>query len=855
MNLQPGADRPVLVVGYVGVTLTAIARFQPAGSVIYLEEPDVIRKRDVRAHLAGVPFVAEVIAWEYLRPGAADEFFNAHPGLDPVAVIPAIEYATTFAARLSERYGLSGAGLGAAEIMRDKILLRQVTRAAGIANPASAEVGGPGDVSAFLAGRAGPVVLKPANRQASVGTEVIHDPDDVAAVWEHCLAQDEGVFVPDRPMTVRMLAEEYVAGDEYSVEMLVRDGVPLFVNVTGKRLYPGPRPVELAHIVPADIPEDLAALLGTRTTEVVAATGFGTGIVHCEWIVAGGTPYLVECAGRLPGDGIVDIIDAAYAMDLLRSYFALMSGTGPAAGLPQRAAGGAAVHFLTAAPGVVEQVHGVEEARAVDGVFLVQATVGPGDSSTEMRSSWDRAGIVMATGAGAAEALSRAETAAGLVRIDTRATADRGTLLVIGSGLKVYREYLIRPIRRRAEEAGLDMVLLNNLRPTWQSEYFDEVVVANVFDTRAMRAAAHQIAGRRRIVALMCWDEPLVLDAGLIAAELGVPGLSEAGVQGCRDKQRTRAELTAAGLLQPAFGLTYTLDEARETAARIGYPVVLKPRGMGASIGVVLVADESEVDGGFRVALSASEVDPGPYRACVIVERYASGPEISVDGAVHKGEYLPMFVARKQSGEEPYFEEVGHVVDAADPLLADRDLMHLLARAHQALGVEDGITHTELRLTPDGPLIIEVNGRLGGDLIPFLGRTATGIEPGEVLFDVATGQRPQLTATRRATAGIRFGYPERDCVLRSVTLPAEAPGLVTAAPMAEPGAVLRLPPGGYLARHSFVVCEADDTPACLDRLGTAAALVELSGDPVGPPDEQAPFAMPAGLLDVDSEEL
>lgn len=39
-------------------------------------------------------------------------------------------------------------------------------------------------------------------------------------------------------------------------------------------------------------------------------------------------------------------------------------------------------------------------------------------------------------------------------------------LLVIGSGLKMYREYLVTSIHRRAREAGLKLVLLNNLRPT-----------------------------------------------------------------------------------------------------------------------------------------------------------------------------------------------------------------------------------------------------------------------------------------------------------------------------------------------------------------------------------------------------
>ncbi len=430
-------------------------------------------------------------------------------------------------------------------------------------------------------------------------------------------------------------------------------------------------------------------------------------------------------------------------------------------------------------------------------------------------------------------------------------TATRGTLLVVGSGLKVYREYLVEPISRRARAAGLELVLLNNLKPTWQDDYFDEIIVTNVFDSEVMGVAARELAARRRIVGVLCWDEPLVLDAGLLAAEFGVPGLSARGVRGCRDKELTRAELTRAGLHQPGFELTTTVGQARAAAERIGYPVVLKPRAMGASIGVVFAAGEGELDEAFRIALSASQVDPGPYRASVIVEEFAPGPEISVDGAVHKGEYLPLFLARKQSSDHPYFEEVGHIVDGADPLLADQELMRTLARAHQALGIEDGITHTEVRLTERGPLIIEVNGRLGGDLIPFLGRIATGIEPGEVLFDVALGQRPDTAPTRRAVAGIRFNYPEQDCLLRSVTVPTEAPGLVTAAPMAEPGAVLRLPPGGYLARHSFVVCEAESTRTCQDRLSAAAALVELGTEPVGPAAADAPFAMPAGLLDVD----
>ena len=426
------------------------------------------------------------------------------------------------------------------------------------------------------------------------------------------------------------------------------------------------------------------------------------------------------------------------------------------------------------------------------------------------------------------------------------------TLLVIGSGLRYYREYLVTSIHRRARAAGLRLVLLNNLKPTWQNQYFDEIVLADVFDPAVMADEARKVVEREQIVGLMCWDEPLVLTAGELAAEFGVPGLGLAGVHGCRDKNRTRALLTAAGLRQPGYAMTSDPAEARAAAERIGYPVVVKPRALGASIGVVMARDAAEFDAAFAVAQAASEVDQGVYGAKAIVEGYADGPEVSVDGAVHKGEYLPMFLARKESGEHPYFEEVGHVVDAADPLLADEELVGTLARAHRALGIEDGITHSEMRLTPRGPVVIEINGRVGGDLIPLLGQLATGIDSGEVLFDVATGQRPDITPTRRSVAGIRFGLPEHDCAVRSVTVPSAVEGLVTASPMVEPGTTLRLPPGGYLARHSFVVCEAEDVPTCRRRLAETSAMVEVDAEPIGPPEPDAAFEMPAGLLDTDA---
>ena len=417
--------KPIILVGFVGVAMVGFAPFQPDNSIIFVEEPDVIRKREVRDKIAGKAIVRDLISWEFHLPGKADEFYNAYPHLDPAAVIGLSEYSVPFAARLSERYALPGATFGAAQILRDKALLRQVSREAGIANPESVRVRSPEEVRAFMSTVPGPIVLKPANRQASVGTQVIRDPAEIDEAWRNCLVQDEGVFVPDRPMELCMLAEHFIDGAEFSVEMLLRGGEELFFNVTDKRLFPGPRPVESAHVVPAEISPELTALLGQQTLRMLQAVGFEDGIVHCEWIVSDGVPYLVECAGRLAGDGIIELIENAYPVELKRIYVALMKGEPVSAdSLPRQAKGAAAARFLTIEPGVVTAVCGASAAEKAEGVVMCDVSVKPGDRFDGLRSSWDRVGDVVVSADTPADALRLADAAAAMIEIAVQPVGD-----------------------------------------------------------------------------------------------------------------------------------------------------------------------------------------------------------------------------------------------------------------------------------------------------------------------------------------------------------------------------------------------------------------------------------------------
>ena len=413
-------DGPAILVGYSRAWLGALAGYQPPRSLVVVEEPDVAHKRGLPAAADDGGVLRELVRWEYQLDGAADEFFHRHRDLAPTAVVPVVEYGVPFAARLAERYGVPGATYGAAAVLRDKYLLRGVTAAAGIPNPRSVPVCGPDAVKAFMVEVGGPVVLKPANRQASVGTKII---DSLAAIdesWRECLDQDEGVFFPDRAAPVRMLAERYLRGDEFSVEMMVRGGVPVFAAATRKYLFDGPRPVEQGHLHPADADAALTERLLAGTGRVLAAVGMDTGFMHCEWIVEDGVPHLVECAGRLPGGGVMDLVVLAWRYDAFGEYWRLMTGLPPAEPVPAAPACSAAAWLARAPAGEVLAVAGAEEAAAGDGVHACWVTVAPGEHVGELRSSWDRAALVMAHGPTPAQALANARSAVDRIVITVR---------------------------------------------------------------------------------------------------------------------------------------------------------------------------------------------------------------------------------------------------------------------------------------------------------------------------------------------------------------------------------------------------------------------------------------------------
>lgn len=408
---------------------------------------------------------------------------------------------------------------------------------------------------------------------------------------------------------------------------------------------------------------------------------------------------------------------------------------------------------------------------------------------------------------------------------------ERPLLLVLSTGKQELREYLLASIATRYR-----VHIVSALDPRWEQPYVAGWTrLADTQDVDAVIAAGRAVHRTDPIAGVVCWDETRILQAAALAGALGLPGGDVEVIGRCRDKHRTRRALAAAGVPQPESVPAATLDAALRAAEGIGYPVVVKPSDLALSLGVVIVHTPDELAEAFAETSAIRVPELPDYRVRVLVEEYVAGAEISVDTAMHRGRAFPLVIARKQVGYPPYAVEIGHYVDPADPLLADTTLARVLRDTHRALGCTDGVTHTELKLTPDGPKVIEVNGRLGGDLIPYLGLCSRGVDTGLAAAAVACGEPPHTEVLEHAFAGVRFCYPEQRTEITDIRFEQSAlhPATDRYGTLVGPGSIAPPPPEGILTgRIAYLTAVSQTLPECLAALDRGAAALQLNGAPV-----------------------
>lgn len=328
-------------------------------------------------------------------------------------------------------------------------------------------------------------------------------------------------------------------------------------------------------------------------------------------------------------------------------------------------------------------------------------------------------------------------------------------LLVLGAGSRPYQEDALRTLAARHQ-----VVLADSEPGSWTRPYVSRQLTVDLTDPAATEAAVKEFAGRTLLAGVCTVMQHHAELTARLAEQLGLPGSSPAAIAACRDKAHARRLLAEHGV--PSARCVQVADEsaAIDQARLIGYPVIVKPLGLGGTAGVWRADSDAEAGKAYWYATGETGLGLRPYGVPgVLVEEYLDGEDISAETVVLNSDVTIVAITRTQRGPEGTLQATGHSVDASDPLLDDDAVTGVVTAAVRALGIERGVLHIELRLTEHGPALMEVSARPGGDLIELLVQHATGIDLVAAAADLATGTVPDLTPRHRRAAGVRFLYP------------------------------------------------------------------------------------------------
>ena len=266
-------------------------------------------------------------------------------------------------------------------------------------------------------------------------------------------------------------------------------------------------------------------------------------------------------------------------------------------------------------------------------------------------------------------------------------------IAIIGSGI------LAKVFADRAKEIGIETHCFSfdkNDVACHSVDYFHEI----------------DICKKNGIGGVVATTELTILPVARVAKKLGLLGNRENVAAEITNKYLTRNKVSGVtGLSQPAF---WVYQEGDIPNVNECLPVIVKPIAAGGKRGVSVVYDSELIESAVTNALSYSKVKG------VLIEEYLDGgSEYSVESLSYKGKHRVFQVTQKDTSGPPHCNELGHHQPANISSEMRENVERVISGMLDAVGIENGPCHTEIKIINNKIYLIEINARPGGDHITY----------------------------------------------------------------------------------------------------------------------------------------
>ncbi len=245
-----------------------------------------------------------------------------------------------------------------------------------------------------------PCIMKPTDNAGSHGVVKINSFEELIEKYEysHSCSRRGNVIV-----------EEYLDGEEVSVEVMVVNGKVNILQITDKLTTGAPYFVEMGHSQPSRLDIDIQNKIKDVAEKACKAVGINNGPAHVEMkVTSQGQAKMIELGARMGGDNITThLVPLSTGIDMVECT--IKNALGETVDVTPKLNCGSAIRYFEAPFGKIKSIEGVEEALKIDGVKQISFTKNIGEESTPIHCSNDRIGFVIAQAETVEEAINICE--------------------------------------------------------------------------------------------------------------------------------------------------------------------------------------------------------------------------------------------------------------------------------------------------------------------------------------------------------------------------------------------------------------------------------------------------------------
>lgn len=324
------------------------------------------------------------------------------------------------------------------------------------------------------------------------------------------------------------------------------------------------------------------------------------------------------------------------------------------------------------------------------------------------------------------------------------------TLAVIGAS------YLQKPLALKAKEMGLRVICF-----AWEEGAVCKEVADRFYPISIVEKEQILEVCQKEKINGICTiaSDTAAPTVAYVAEKMGLNGNSYKSAICANDKFLMRNAFSKAGIRCPR----YTRIREGESFDPTGwiFPLIVKPCDRSGSLGVKRVESEEELMVGINEAQTFS------FKREAIVEEFVEGREISVEFISYKGTHYPLAITDKVTTGAPHFVELEHHQPAELSENQYEAVYKTTEKALDSLGITNGASHTEYRITNNGDIVIlELGARMGGDFIGSdLVRLSTGYDFVKGVIAVALGAFAEPVISRVGHSGVYYLCKETERLL------------------------------------------------------------------------------------------